>query len=57
MVFFFATVTDAFAPAFVHAAPTFADDVVVVVIEAPLPIFRRPRRSVYVSVIRDSAVL
>ena len=46
MVFFFATVTDAFAPAFVQAAPAFAVAVVVADEEAaatlrvPLPIVK-----------------
>ena len=48
MVFFFAMVTDAFAPAFVHAAPAFAVAVVVAVadedaaatLRVPLPIVK-----------------
>ena len=48
MVFFFAMVTDAFAPAFVHAAPTFAlaaavapvDDDAAATLRVPLPIVK-----------------
>ena len=58
MVFFFEMVTDAFAPAFVQAAPTFAvAPAVVAEDDDPEPIFNVPRRSWYDWVIRDSAEL
>ena len=46
MVFFFATVTDAFAPAFVHVAPAFAvavaavDEDAAATLRVPLPIVK-----------------